>query len=644
MGRFDTDFDRRLADAWHLFRDGDEVPERSVPGTIQRSWSRSRDYGLSEGARIVFDPVPRSRLKAIPERYHDLLEHVQPEMRRLFDTLDPTAWILAFIEAEGSVIASLGGMAPSLSDVATALRPGVILSEEIAGTSGPGCALAERRPAIVSGSEHYLEAIRRFACAAVPVMAPCGTVTGVLNGSRCHDGRPLGIVEPLLLAARAIENRMVLALPEATIVRIHGQRELVASAHAGVLAVTDDGRIVGASSYARQLLGMRATGTGLLSDLLDTPHDHLIDRLQANDDQPARLWRHNRVAIHAQLARRAHAATPPARQHRARTSDGGGPLFGSQANRAIERAERVYARGLPILISGETGTGKEVLARHLHDSGPRRHGPFIAINCSAIPADLIESELFGYAPGAFTGAHRQGKLGLFEQANGGTLFLDEIGDMPLGLQCRLLRVIQERRVTRLGGHREHPLDCALLAATHHDLRRAVAEGRFREDLYYRINGLGVALTPLREREDIDALIDAIVRRLNRVQGPLSLDEATRRLLRQHCWPGNVRELEHVLRLGAALSTDGVIRPGDISVEPPVEPQHPTLPAPAQTLERAEQEAIAQALERHGGNVSAAARELGIARATIYRKLAPQGLTQYRAGTEATERIDMADGA
>ncbi|WP_227815280.1 sigma-54-dependent Fis family transcriptional regulator [Nitrogeniibacter aestuarii] len=625
MASFNTEFDQTLHHAWHLFRDGHDVPHHNVPDTVQRSWSRSRDYGLNESARILFDPVPRARIRELSEQHRQLLELVQPDMTRLFDTLSSRDWALAFLEAEGCVLASIGGEKPDMRDVVTALRPGVNLSEHIAGTSGPACVLAEGRPAVVSGGEHFFEAIRRFSCAAVPVMSPQGGLAGVLNGSRCHDGRPLGVIEPLMLAARSIENRMVEALPGATVIRLHCDPAFVASPLAGVIALSDQGTVLGATAYARHLLGLDSTEPAGIDALLDTTHDALLDALR-DTSRPARLWRHNGIALHAQRVQREPAQGVP--RPAARTASGAAsPRFDRQTHRAVWQAERVYAQGLPVLITGETGTGKEVLARHLHDTGPRSQGPFVAINCAAIPADLIESELFGYEPGAFTGASRHGKPGKLEQANGGTLFLDEIGDMPLPLQARLLRVIQERTVTRLGGTRLLTLDCALLCATHRDLRRSVQTGEFREDLYYRINGLSVSLTPLRAREDFEALIDTLLAELGAPGRPLRLDSASRQRLKQHRWPGNIRELQQVLRLGAALSHDGIIRSDDLPAELAAPANNPLQPS--QTLQSAERAAIVQALARNGGNVSATARELGVARATIYRKMEPFELEGVR---------------
>lgn len=312
-------------------------------------------------------------------------------------------------------------------------------------------------------------------------------------------------------------------------------------------------------------------------------------------------------------------------------------LADSHLQSRICQAMRAFSHDIPILIGGETGTGKEVLARHLHEGGPRASGPFVAINCSAIPAGLIESELFGYDNGAFTGARRGGMAGRLEQANGGTLFLDEIGDMPIELQARLLRVLQERMLTRLGSTRSITLDCSVVCATHRDLAQRVAAGEFREDLYYRINGLRVTLPALRERGDLDELIDHLLAQSSAAFESVCLSPAARRCLHLHHWPGNIRELQQVIRVGCALAESGLI---DLAQLPPELTEGRQMAvertvaaaAPATTLYQAESEAVRVAFERHAGNVSATARALGITRATLYRKLRSYGISDPGEGS------------
>jgi sigma-54 dependent transcriptional regulator, acetoin dehydrogenase operon transcriptional activator AcoR len=314
------------------------------------------------------------------------------------------------------------------------------------------------------------------------------------------------------------------------------------------------------------------------------------------------------------------------------------------------KVRRVIDRDIPILVLGETGTGKELLARAIHQESQRARQPFIAVNCASIPDTLIESELFGYEEGAFTGARRKGAVGKIVQANGGTLFLDEIGDMPLALQAHLLRVLQERQVVPLGSNKAMAVDVAIVCATHRNLREMIAAQTFREDLYYRLNGLAVRLPALRERSDLAALAELIV--LREAQRSLTLSPEVAELLARCAWPGNVRQLFNVLRTACVMAAgERTIRrehlpddflddlrtqrmpdsaPGQRRAEAAplaaaasaaIEP----APTPAQaavghSLDDIEIDAIRRALDAAGGNISEAAKRLGISRNTIYRKL------------------------
>src|SRR5690606_8064366 len=253
---------------------------------------------------------------------------------------------------------------------------------------------------------------------------------------------------------------------------------------------------------------------------------------------------------------------------------------------ALDRCAKVVGRNIPILIQGESGSGKELLARACHNSGPRADGPFVAVNCAAIPENLIESELFGYVGGAFTGARKEGAIGKIQQAHGGTLFLDEIGDMPLGMQARLLRVLQERCVTPVGSVKSIPVDISLVCATHRVLRDSVARGEFREDLYYRVNSLTVSLPPLRERSDIRCIVERILEREARDAGlsGLRIGEEVMRFIGRYTWPGNVRQLHNVIRVAVALLDEGEVEilpthlPEELFMSDPAEDEASPRPA------------------------------------------------------------------
>lgn len=297
----------------------------------------------------------------------------------------------------------------------------------------------------------------------------------------------------------------------------------------------------------------------------------------------------------------------------------------------MAEARMVAMSDASVLIRGESGTGKEVMARAIHRASPRAEGPFVAINCGAIPEQLLESELFGHVRGAFTGAEKD-REGVFEYASGGTLFLDEIGDMPMELQGRLLRVLQERSFSRLGGARQIVFDARVVAATHRRLESLVAEGRFREDLYYRIKGVRVSLPALRERDDRAALIDALMAREAGDGEVPSLSPEARHVLMHYRWPGNIRQLGHVLRLALTLA-EGEAEIGLQHLPEELLTDLDEAPAPRAMPSRGsevclrdiELEAVRAAMARNAGNVSATARSLGVARATLYRKLKLLGL-------------------
>lgn len=293
----------------------------------------------------------------------------------------------------------------------------------------------------------------------------------------------------------------------------------------------------------------------------------------------------------------------------------------------LDKASRVLKHGdVTVLIGGETGTGKELLARALHDGGPRAAGPFVAVNCAAIPDNLLESELFGHERGAFTSAH-ESKTGLFEEANEGTIFLDEIGQLPLSLQGKLLRVLEDKRVRRVGGTKSRDIDGRVIAATHIDLGTAVQRGEFRDDLFYRLNVVQLTLPPLRERgADIDLLTETFVAALSSRYDmqPPEITKQTREAIRSYTWPGNVRELRHAIERALLLSEPGSLDAVEL-VPPKGQPvekdREGRLTGPLSSII---DKAVAAAVERYGGNKSAAARELNISRARLQRLLDKSG--------------------
>jgi transcriptional regulator with PAS, ATPase and Fis domain len=301
----------------------------------------------------------------------------------------------------------------------------------------------------------------------------------------------------------------------------------------------------------------------------------------------------------------------------------------------IGKALKVAGHDIPIMIEGESGTGKELLARALHMAGPRKNGPFIPVNCASIPEGLIESELFGYQEGAFTGAKRKGHIGKICEADKGTLFLDEIGEMPLQLQARLLRVLQDHMVSPLGGTGSIRVEFSVVCATNRRMRDAVAAGRFREDLYYRLNGILLTLPSLKDREDRVQLANKILGKLAGAERSVSISPQVLRIFETHSWPGNIRQMHNVLRTALALlgegneitieelSEDFIEQAANVSKAGKMCEDSTVGKGENALLSEMEEHLISTTLERTGGNIAAAAKIMGIGRSTLYRKLRGQ---------------------
>ena len=641
MGEMLASFEARLAHGRRLFFDKGEAPAGLVSAPVIRSWERSLGHGLRTHDERVLTPVSRQTTQTVTERNRRLVACALPEMEKLRAAMTRGSWGIVCTDPDGLVVQALCGTGSAFGNMGQIFQIGRSIREADIGTNGLGCALIERQPIVIRAAEHFLDEVRPFACASVPLFDPAGELAGILDATRYCDGSPITVLEPLAIAARAVERRMLEALDGALLLSFHTRTELLATPLAGMMAFDADGRLLGANQTARQLLQL-APGQDAGVDfarLFDCPAVTFQRALSGRLTHGA-LWSDSGLGFEARFEARGRNTllaqigdavrglrgterpTRPSATPIPPSPEADGP-----AGRALHIARRAFDRDIPVLINGETGTGKEVLARRLHDESERAAGPFVAINCSSLPAGLIESEFFGYEDGAFTGGRRGGAPGKFELARGGTLFLDEIGDMPLELQGRLLRVLQERSFTRVGGAWPIRFDARIVTATHRSLEARVAEGLFREDLFYRIKGVRVCLPALRERADRALLIEAMLAREANGEPVPRLSADALRALMAYPWPGNIRQLGNVLRLALTLAEDE----GEITCEHLPEEVldggasvRPTPGARPDTrnlcLRDLEQEAVKATMARCGGNVSAAARSLRVARATLYRKL------------------------
>jgi transcriptional regulator of acetoin/glycerol metabolism len=602
-----------------------ELPEGVLREEIDASWRRSLGHGLNclEGEQVGLQQDLDLQLLLASNRL--LIDAATPELEYLVSQQGKGGLIILG-DAQANVLAIEGQTEFLKSFGLRDLKPGSCWSESLRGTNAIGTAVVEGRPTLINCGEHYLDRLSPFSCTSVPLRDPQGRVVGVLDLTRQGImAQPQDNLATLLLAAGNIESRMFgLCYPEQLVLAFHSRPQYLGSAWHGLLALSLDGEVLAANEQACGLLQLRReTLVGRRSsDLLGERSPQFIARLLqggVSSVQTAKgefYFRALQVPRHTSLGGSAPAAKAPNATRPEMLEELAGR--DSRFARGLRMARQGLANDLPVLLLGETGTGKEVVARALHQSSPRADKPFVAVNCAAIPEGLIESELFGYREGAFTGSRRGGMIGRLMQAHGGTLFLDEIGDMPLSLQARLLRVLQERKVAPLGAGEEQEINVAVICATHRDLKRLVQDKLFREDLYYRVNGVSLRLPALREREDLAGMIDSVLERFG--AGHISLDKDLVELLSGYDWPGNIRQLEMVLRSALAMREEGEKVLGlDHLTDSLLDELTASCRQPGSIREN-ELELIRSSLERHQGNVSAAADSLGISRATLYRKL------------------------
>jgi transcriptional regulator of acetoin/glycerol metabolism len=642
----------QLAAARQLFFENGDFPDGLVSEHIIRSWQRCHRFGLTEaGPQLANDSLDRLALKTEQERNRLLLSHGRPIMEHVYEQIRESGSMVILANANGLLLETVGD--PDFVDRAdrVALMAGASWDENQRGTNAIGTTLADESPTEVLGGEHFLAHNNFLTCCASPIFGPDGSLLGVLDISgdyRHYQRHTLGLVR---MSSQLVEKRLFEAEHANNIlVCFHRRADCLASPREGLAAVSPDGQILAINRAGLEQLGLRPFDVVRRDFCMVFEHSlaRLIDGAR-RDPQRINELRAGNHTLFVQVRGRLPAgsgqvyedAQAPSRQNLRRAATALRPVQtldtlnhgDSRLQLAIDRARRILGRDIPLLIQGESGAGKEMFAKAFHLSGARHAAPFVALNCAAIPENLIESELFGYEGGAFTGARKEGAPGKIQQAHGGTLFLDEIGDMPLHLQARLLRVLQERTVTPLGGTRSFPVDISLVCATHRKLREEVARGAFREDLYYRLNGLAVTLPSLRERSDRQALAEAIARdeaEKSGHAGSIGFSQAARAAIEGYAWPGNIRQLYNAIRVAIALMDDDETQidihhlPEELFEEAPIarpaNPSENSSPATNASLDQLGRQAARDALAACGGNYSAAARRLGISRNTLYRKL------------------------
>ncbi|CAH0149524.1 sigma-54-dependent Fis family transcriptional regulator [Pseudomonas brassicacearum] len=609
------------------------APALSHEAIIQASWSRCRAFGLNHQSVPAFDQLPAHGIAQLLESQHSLVQTTHQEVLPYYENiLSNSNCLIMLADNQGQVLTSWGTQRFIEPKLAHGFSAGASWMERCTGTNAIGTALACEQAVHIEHDEHFLKANRFMTGSAAPIFDAERKVIAVLDVSSDSYLPPSHTLGMVKMMSQTVENRLILNLFRGEHFQLTFNTGLnnLDSQWAGLLIFDESGQVLSANRRADNLLGLSLSRVSIeslfkvsLLELLNQP-DGLPFALQASGSNRFQclLRRPSQVSIKARVFTEPAPTPMPASAPAAHVISLNTLHFGdSRVEKAVRQAERLLEKDIPLLIHGETGVGKEVFVKALHQASSRCKQPFIAVNCAAIPAELVESELFGYEKGAFTGANQKGSIGLIRKADRGTLFLDEIGDMPLPTQARLLRVLQERCVQPVGSAELFPVDIRIISATNRSLREQVQLGRFREDLYYRIGGLTLELPPLRERSDKQALFKRLWEHHREPTQWAGLSREVLDLFERHPWPGNLRQVSSVLQVALAMAEEQPIRPehlpDDFFVDLEMEPVQTPEPL---TVDLNDAEDLNRQLQAVGGNISHLARRLGVSRNTLYKRL------------------------
>ncbi len=646
-----------LFSAWKEFIETGRVDRSLVRKEIADSWERCRKYGLDPHAPKKPLKCSGDEFRVIERRNAQLLDSSLPFMQLLEVSVRGTGFIITLSDKNGIVIRVCGDEEILEMARENNYLPGCCRTEREVGTNSIALCLIEKKPVQVTGFEHYNVRHHSWTCSSAPIFSPQGELLGVitLSGKSVSVHRhTLGMV---MCAAEAIENKLKKDLA-------YGEKEklsllldsILNSISDAIVTVDPDGMITHVNRNTSKILGVPeeeligknvtsifAGGSGI-RDILDRSGDDFSVEVSMKKNKKVNNYYilrsyvirgetnfPGKIFVLSEKDEVFRVVQKVSGYHAKFTFD---DIKGRSPSllRQIELAKMAARTDVKVLIMGESGTGKELFAQAIHNASSRRNGPFVAINCAAIPRELIEAELFGYREGAFTGAKKTGQIGKIELADGGTFFLDEIGQMPIDMQGKLLRVLQEGEFTRLGDTKPIKVNVRFIAATNRDLYEELKRGGFREDLYYRLSVVELNIPPLRERkEDIPILTDHILKRISRQLGVpgLRVSEDGMELLRDYEWPGNVRELENVLEMASIVSRDGIIRRDDFPSRLRKKERGRKVSSPdTMKIDEIERELLLSALRECEGNISEVSRKLGISRSTVYRKLKRIGVKKH----------------
>lgn len=630
-------------EVWHRFVNNKKSDQDHIKASVNESWERCLQMGVDPGVKRCKDFREEKFLDA---EHLFLREVVKNSASELSGFLQEKELLFTICDKYGYLTSSIGSYKALRQADSIYFGPGANWTEESMGTNAIGTTLATGLPHRVAGREHYCESSQNFVCSAAPIFGLNGTLHGVVDISgpvQSDHSRALAVA---VYYARAIEALLF----QKQCMGMVGK--MLNNSTIGLLTLDRYGKVCYCNNVASELFGSRShtlTGRDASSWFDLSPFwNHQPGRDWSDPDMMVELRCFHNPTWHVYAAplvtnvHHFHGLTiciyppiPAAPEKINLLQSESGPfaaMIGESGcfQKLIKKARRVAATSTTVLVTGPSGTGKEVMARTLHEASPRAKKPFIAVNCGAIAADLIQSELFGYTDGAFTGARRGGQPGKFEQAAGGTLFLDEIGEMPLAMQVNLLRILDEKQVVRVGGKNPIPVDVRIIAATNRDLEAMVEEGKFRQDLYYRLHVVALCQPPLCEREnDVLLLADHFIKEFAQDVGQHidRVEPEFRQALKAYSWPGNIRELRHVIESTIIMMEDNVLCLDSLPEKIRQASEQLQLPEKEEPMrfnslnfDEIQKQALKQALQQYDCNISQVAKALGIGRNTTYAKL------------------------
>lgn len=601
---------------------------------VETSWQRCREAGLEHNSQPIIEISSRGGYEASLDRNRILLETTKQKVMPFYEhLLANSGCLVQLADDDGQILNSWGEKHFGHQSLKGLFNSGAFWKESLVGTNAIGTALTTSSIVQIHYDEHFLLANRFMTGSAAPISDAHGTILGAIDISTdkyIPQAHTLGLVK---MMSQAVENQIIVSSYQKShhLFWFNTSAENIDSQWSALLVLDDSGKVISANKRAMIVMGESLVGANV-EQLFNVNLHNWLSKPQLVACQ---ITNHNHVRFYARVI--SPVAIPKlemiVKNNKADTIANKKPDLTIESinsgdpsiARSIKQVSKVLNKNIPILIYGETGCGKEVFVNAIHQLSQRSNGKLVAVNCAAIPKELVESELFGYEKGAFTGANPKGYIGLIREANGGTLFLDELGDMPLNIQTRLLRVLQEKKVIPVGSTKSHKVDFQLFSATNVDLKKKVTNGEFRQDLFYRISGLNITLPPLRNRQDKAQIIRYLIDCHKESNQAITVNEEVVSLFSSHPWPGNIRQMEAVIQIALAMSEGDELTTehlpddffDDIQQNTQTEMQRKDI-----QQNDSDWYDIYKTLK---GNISETAKALGVSRNTIYKRLREKGM-------------------